>query len=80
MYTEATTIFSGSEQEGYLVFPVLDDDVTKIRLDIEDIAVRFNYSGEAVETVDLSFSFEREVLRGNSLADALQTRKTLGRE
>ena len=80
MYTEATTIFSGSEQEGYLVFPVLDDDVTNIRLDIEDIAVRFNYSGEAVETVNLSFSFEREVLRGNSLADALQTRKTPGRE
>ena len=80
MYTETTTVFSGSEQEGYLVFPLLADDVTKIRLDIEDIAVRFNYSGEAVETVDLSFSFEREVLRGNTLADALQASKAVDRD
>jgi hypothetical protein len=72
MYTEATTVFSGSEQEGYLVFPLLNDDVTEIRLDLEDIAVRFNYAGEAIEKVDLRFSFEREVLRGNSQEEALQ--------
>ena len=72
MYTEAATVFSGSEQEGYLVFPALDDDVLKIRLDIEDIAVRFDFSGAAVETIDLSFSFEREVLRGYTPADAVQ--------
>ncbi|MFT5086027.1 MAG: hypothetical protein ACI906_000520 [Candidatus Latescibacterota bacterium] len=72
MYTETTTIFSGSEQDGYLVFPVLDDDVTSIQLHLEDIAVRFDYSGEPVETIDLNFSFEREVLRGYNLSDALQ--------
>ena len=72
MYTEPTTVFSGSEQEGYLVFPALDDDVTKIQLDLEGIAVRFDFSGAAVETIDLSFSFERDVLRGYNLSDALQ--------
>ena len=73
MYTEATTIFSGNEQEGYLVFPRLDDDVTSIQLKIEDIGVRFDYSDAAVETIDLAFSFEREVLRGYNLADAAPT-------
>lgn len=72
MYTEPTTVFSGSEQEGYLVFPALDDDVTKIQLDLEGIAVRFDFSGAAVETIDLSFSFERDVLRGYNLSDAVQ--------
>lgn len=80
MYTEATTIFSGSEQEGYLVFPLLDDDVTSIQLDLEDIAVRFNYSDEPIETIDLSFSFEREVLRGYNLTEAVQANATAGRE
>lgn len=80
MYTEATTIFSGSEHEGYLVFPLLDDDVTSIQLNIEDIAVRFSFSGEAVETIDLSFSFEREVLRGYNLWDAVQANAASDRE
>ena len=80
MYTEATTVFSGSEQEGYLVFPLLNNDVTHIRLDLKDIAVRFNYADEAVETIDLSFSFEREVLRGYHLLDAQQASAAADRE
>ncbi len=79
MYTEATTIFSGNEQEGYLVFPVLDDDVKRIELNIEDIAVRFDYSGAAVETIDLAFSFEREILRGYKLSDATQANAATAR-
>lgn len=71
MYTEATTIFSGSEQDGHLVFPLLDDDVTDIQVNIEDVAVRFDYSNQPVETIDLNFSFTREVLRGYNLADAV---------
>lgn len=80
MYTETTTIFSGSEQDGYLVFPLLDDDVTSIQLRIEDIALRFNYNGEPIETIDLNFSFEREMLRGNNLSDARQVNAAADRE
>ena len=63
-------VFSGLEKEGFLVFPVLHDDVTDIRVFIEDIAVRFNYQEIPVETIDLSFSFERDVLRGFTPEDA----------
>ncbi len=65
-------IFSGSDEEGYLVFPLLDDDVRQIRVDIEDVAVRFNFVEEPVETVDLRFSFQRGVRRGFTPADAVQ--------
>jgi hypothetical protein len=63
-------VFSGLEKEGFLVFPVLHDDVTDIRVFIEDIAVRFNYQEIPVETIDLGFSFERDVHRGFTPEDA----------
>ncbi len=63
-------LFSGLEKEGFLVFPVLHDDVTDIRVFIENIAVRFNYQEIPVETIDLSFSFVREVHRGFTPEDA----------
>lgn len=71
MYTGVTTIFSGNEEASYLVFPLLDDDVTNIQLTLEDIGVRFDYSGEPIETLDLTFSFKREVLRGYNPSDAV---------
>lgn len=64
-------IFSGNDTDGYIVFPRLDDEVRRIRVDIEDIAVRFNFENEPVETVDLSFAFERQVLKGKNPSDAV---------
>ncbi len=63
-------VFSGLEEGGFLVFPVLHDDVTDIRVFIEDIAVRFDYQELPVETIDLGFSFEREMHRGFTPRDA----------
>ncbi len=71
MYTGAT-IFSGNDEEGYLVFPLLDDDVRQIHVAIEDIAVRFDYADQPVETIELSFRFERDILRGFTPADAVR--------
>ncbi len=71
MYSGAT-VFSGSEEQGYLVFPLLDDDVKKIQVYIEDIAVRFDYASVPIETIDLSFSFQRDVLQGYTPTDAVR--------
>lgn len=57
-------IFSGRDEEGYIVFPRLDDEVTHVQVEIADIAIRFNFEGEPVETLDLRVAFEREVLKG----------------
>jgi hypothetical protein len=65
-------VFSGRDEEGYLVFPVLHDDVTDLRVSIADIAVRFNYADIPVESIDLSFSFQRNISQGFTPTDAVQ--------
>lgn len=57
-------VFSGSEEQGYLVFPVLDDDVQAIQVHLENIVLRFDYADAPVEAIDLSFSFQRDILQG----------------
>ena len=67
----AALVFSGMDGEGYLVFPLLHDDVRRIVVHIEDVALRFNYADLPVETVDLSFSFERDMRQGYIPMDAV---------
>ena len=57
-------LFSGQEKEGYIVFPPLDDDVEELAVTLKGIVLRFNYANEPTETVDLTYSFVREVVRG----------------
>jgi len=54
-------IFSGQENEGYVVFANLDNDVEEFTVWIENMALRFDYKGEPVDTVDINYPFEREV-------------------
>lgn len=56
-------IFSGQELEGYLVFPVLHPDVSRVEVTIHDTVLRFDHRNEPVETVDIRYRFEREVGR-----------------
>jgi len=53
-------VFSGQESEGYLVFPVLHDDVTDLQLILEDVILRFNYNDEPTESIQLSYAFDRQ--------------------
>lgn len=57
-------VFSGQEDEGYVVFPRLDPDVTRFRVILKDVTLRFDYRNEPVETVQLTFQFQRDVYRG----------------
>jgi len=68
-----TMVFSGQEQIGFVVFPKLHHDVRHIQLRMADVALRFNFRDEPVETVDIEYVFEREtgriyLGRGESLA------------
>lgn len=54
-------IFSGQEREGYVVFSALDLDVEEFAIWIEDIALRFDYRDQPVETTDVAYRFQREV-------------------
>ncbi|MEW6755123.1 MAG: hypothetical protein AB1505_29695 [Candidatus Latescibacterota bacterium] len=57
-------LFSGQERVGYLVFPVLADDVTAFAVQVPRVGLRFDYRDVPVEEVDLGFSFERQVYKG----------------
>lgn len=70
MYPDAL-VFSGSDEQGYIVFPLLHQDVRQIQVALTDIAVRFNYADEPVETIDLSFSFQRDIRRGFTPTDTV---------
>ena len=65
-------IFSGNEELGYLVFPILADDVTEVLVHIENIALRFDYADAPIETIDLSFAFSRDILQGHTRATAVR--------
>ncbi|MBT6144682.1 MAG: hypothetical protein HOH74_04590 [Gemmatimonadetes bacterium] len=54
-------VFSGQEQEGFLVFRPLDTDVSTITIHIPDVAIRFDYRGEPVEVIDVTAQFDREI-------------------
>jgi hypothetical protein len=57
-------LFSGQVIEGFLAFPPLDDDVVELTVTLPDIAVRFNFADEPIETLALNFVFRRDVVRG----------------
>ena len=54
-------VFSGQESTGYIIFPVLHRDVSDFTVSVPDMAVRFDYKGAPVETLDLAFKFQREI-------------------
>ena len=54
-------VFSGQEQSGFVVFPPLHKDVREFVVTINDVALRFDYRDEPIETVDVSYQFSRDV-------------------
>ncbi|HID11129.1 MAG TPA: hypothetical protein EYP17_07490 [Candidatus Latescibacteria bacterium] len=60
---EKVPIFSGQEREGYIVFPPLHPDVRDFTVYLREVVLRFDYRNEPLETVDLSFHFQREVYK-----------------
>jgi hypothetical protein len=67
-------IFSGQEDEGFLVFEPLPTDVTSFTVTLEDVSLRFNYADEPVETTQLTYEFERDIFSGyQPLEEALAT-------
>ena len=56
-------IFSGQEKEGFVIFPALHPDVREIELLVHDCVLRFDYRNEPIETVDISYGFERDIGR-----------------
>jgi hypothetical protein len=62
-YPDSEFVFSGQETEGYILFPVIHSDVAEINFRIPVMGIRFNFRDEPTETLDLTFRFDRELLK-----------------
>ena len=60
-YPDDEFCFSGQTTEGYVLFPVIHDDVSEVTFEIPVLGIRYNFRDEAVEQVDLSFRFKRDM-------------------
>ncbi len=61
MYPEDVMVFSGQEQEGYLAFAPLADDVDEFEVRIKGVVLRFDYRDQPQETIDIRYPFTRDV-------------------
>ena len=63
MYKTDEFVFSGQESIGLIAFPPLHRDVSSFVVEIEDLALRFDFRDEPVETVNIAYLFDREVYK-----------------
>ena len=55
--------FVGQTKEGYVVFPVVAPEVTRVSLEFGDVVLRFDPHNQPVEAAHLVFGFRRDVGR-----------------
>ena len=55
--SELGSVFAGQEKSGYVAFEGPDVDVREIQATVKNVAVRYDYRGEPVQTVDFTFRF-----------------------
>jgi len=56
-------IFSGQEQEGYIVFENFHPDVRDIKVRVENMILRFDFRDEPAEMTDIEYFFSRDIGR-----------------
>ncbi len=60
-YLEDTKVFKGETYTGLLAFAPLDEEVERAQLVLEDFVLKFDASGQPLETVDILFEFDRKI-------------------
>lgn len=62
-YLEDVRVFKGESYSGLLAFDPLDEEVKQVRLTLKDFVLKFDASGQPLETVDISMEFDQEIER-----------------
>ena len=60
-YLEDTKVFKGETYTGLLAFAPLDEEVERVQLVLEDFVLKFDASGQPLESADILFEFERKI-------------------
>ena len=63
-YLEDQIVFKGESYSGLIAFDPLEEEVAKVRLVLEDFVLRFDASGQPLESMDVPLEFERHIDRG----------------
>lgn len=58
-YLEDQRVFKGESYSGLIAFDPLAEDVTQVRLVLQDFVLRFDASGQPMEAVDITMDFDR---------------------
>jgi hypothetical protein len=61
LYLEDTRVFKGESYSGMVAFVPLDEEVARVQLILEDFVLKFDSSGQPLETVDIFFEFDRTI-------------------
>jgi hypothetical protein len=63
-YLENQIVFKGERYAGLIAFDPLREEVDRVRLELPDFVLRFDASGQPVESVDIRLDFDRRLSRG----------------
>lgn len=61
LYLEDTKVFKGESYSGMVAFAPLEVEVQQVQLALEDFVLKFDASGQPLETVDILFDFDRKI-------------------
>jgi hypothetical protein len=60
-YLEDQLVFKGESYSGLLAFTPLDPEVGSVRLVLREFVLKFDASGQALETTDIAMDFAQRV-------------------
>ncbi len=72
MFPQADDIFSGQEAEGYILFEPLANDVSEVEVTIPDLITRFDFRGDPVENMAITYRFQRDLGRYYPAEDRIE--------
>lgn len=62
-YLEDQQVFKGEDYAGLIAFDPLKEDVAQVRLVLAEFVLKFDASGQPLETVDIQMDFDRVLVR-----------------
>ena len=60
-YIENQKVFKGGKYSGLIAFDPLNEEVRQVRLVLKDFVLKFDASGQPLETVDIALEFDQKI-------------------
>ena len=60
-YIENQKVFKGEKYSGLIAFDPLNEEVSQVRLVLKDFVLKFDASGQPLETVDIALEFDQKI-------------------